>query len=216
MYLIADQQERLYEESINNLNTHETIQDFLSPTISKDSPSRSTTTKTGASLSIKCPDFKISTEKNEIIDCIKVYHDSHEICHVLVFYYILECLEIGDWINLKHISLILDSNETTNYEAIDKWLLSQFINATFDFLDLFRYEWFATLIFNEFLIKYFRDDVFFEYLYKYMEKLQSYLPISIYNYLLEELRPRKTVINKTLIFSFLKVLKNYFLNNRLQ
>ena len=195
IYLTADYQERLYEDSLNSLNTPEVNPaEFLSPTMPIDSKVRNAnSTKSASQLSSKMPDFKISSEKNEIIDAIKVFYDSHDICHVLVFYFILECLELADWVNLKHISLILDSSETSNYESFDRWFLSIFINSSFEYIDLFKYEWFASLIFNEFLIKYFRSDVFYEQLYKYLDKLYSHLPSTTFLYVMEELKPKKTV-----------------------
>lgn len=183
-YLIADHQERLYEDTIETLNSSsEPTTPIVFSEFSKiESPFEQ---------QAKIPNFTISEEKNQVIESIRQFNEGNELTTVLTLYYILECTETSDWVNLKHtINLVKYPYDN---EGFEKWFLLQFITNISQSIDNFKQEWFSSLIFDDFLLKNLKSDAIYEMIYKYVDKLFTYLQPAVLFRILEELKPRKQV-----------------------
>lgn len=89
----------------------------------------------------KLNEIKISKEKVEILEHIKIrfIYESDVQC-VLTLCYTLECIELKDLTNLKHILSILkypDNNNNNNIN-FEKGFLSQFISNLCENIDYLR------------------------------------------------------------------------------
>ena len=136
-------------------------------------------------------EVKISQEKVEILEYIKKFNNQHDICCVLTLYYILECVELNDWNNIKHILPILRYPENNN--NFEKLFLSQFITSLSEHVEYLKVDWISKLVFDDFLVKNIKLDISYELVYKLMDKLFNYLSHETYFHLLDELKPKKTV-----------------------
>ena len=96
-------------------------------------------------------EVKISQEKVEILEYIKKFNNQHDICCVLTLYYILECVELNDWNNIKHILPILRYPENNN--NFEKLFLSQFITSLSEHVEYLKVDWISKLVFDDFLVK---------------------------------------------------------------
>jgi hypothetical protein len=88
----------------------------------------------------KLNEIKISKEKVEILEHIKRFIYESDVYCVLTLYYTLECIELKDLTNLKHILSILkypDNNNNNNIN-FEKWFLSQFISNLCENIDYLR------------------------------------------------------------------------------
>jgi hypothetical protein len=183
-YLIADHQERLYEDTIETLNSSsEPTTPSVYSEFGRGEPP--------LSQLIKIPNFTITEEKSQVIEAIRQFNEENEIACVLTLYYILECIETSDWVNLKHVIHLVKYPQSN--EGFEKWFLLQFITNTSHNLDNFKQDWFSSLIFDDFLLKTLKSDSVYEMIYKYIDKLFTYLQPAILFRILEELKPRKQV-----------------------
>jgi hypothetical protein len=133
---MADYQERFYDDSLNSLTLLDydnTITINLEMTASTSSE-YSSTSKTSNKLN----EIKISKEKNEILEHIKRFINESDVCCILTLYYTLECIELKDWNNLKHILSILKYPDNNNNINFEKWFLSQFISNLCENIDYLR------------------------------------------------------------------------------
>lgn len=198
-FFIADYQERIYDDSLNNTNNEyygTSLSDNTSINVSLELPSLTLET----SSKNKLGEVKLSQENLEILDSIKQFNNESELCCVLTLYYALECAELKDWNNLKHILPILKFPEFLNAN-FEKWYLSQFISSLCENIDYLKIEWICKLIFNEFLIKNTKSDVGIELIYKFIDKLFNVISSEMYIYLMncEELKPKKAVSYENLL-----------------
>jgi hypothetical protein len=188
---MADYQERFYDDSLNSL----TLLDYDNTiTINLEMATSTSSDYSSASKNInKLNEIKISKDKVEILEHIKRFINESDVCCVLTLYYTLECIELKDWNNLKHILSILKYPDNNNIN-FEKWFLSQFISNLCENIDYLRIDWIHKMIFNDFLIKNLKADGF-DLVYKFIDKLYNIIPHDFYSYLIncDELKPKKIV-----------------------
>ena len=202
---MADYQERMYEESINILNFehHSGVNSLISQNATQVENNINTNKLSELFLSNesklhleiyyknKSTESFINEEKLEILECLKKFNAEFNLCCILTIYYILECIDLNDWINIKLILPIVKFPDNNN--NFEKWFISQFISSLCDHIEYLKIDWICKMIFNDFLIKYIKSDISYELVYKLMDKLFNLLPHEVYTTLLDEIKPKKSV-----------------------
>ena len=183
-FFIADYQERLYEESLNS----------LSSSLSLDYENTAMSAEIADLKNNKLNEIKILKEKVEILEFIKKFQNESDVCCILTLYFVLDCIELKDWNNVKHILPILKYPDN-NSSSFEKWFLNQFISNLYEHVEYLRVDWISKLIFNDFLLKNIKTEVSFELIYKFLDKLYNIVSHDIYSFLIncEELKPKKMV-----------------------
>lgn len=220
-YFITDYYEKLYDDSLEALNT--TTATPSTPSLLTTSPILGTThtspivtgpASSAASTALASTKtsppivLKISTRKLEIISSLKIKIVENELCSVLYLYLVIACIEINDWVNLRVLlpAVRYPENNTLFFE---KWFLYQFFHMVTDksVIDQFKHDWFVTLVFDEFLFVLLQQkdaqaatnpailnssNMLYEQIYRLIEKLYpNHLFVSNFARFIEVIKPKK-------------------------
>jgi hypothetical protein len=213
-YLISDHQERLCEESLKKLNSHQfnvhdefaalnIPYDTFTPTsvtpkietkINYETLSAnliSMTKQSMASFEYIFENREHDSEREQVLEMIRLSNETSDFCSLLVLYYIIECIDSSDLLTLKYLLSI--ARMPINNPNFEKWFLCQFISSLCENPEAFKHEWFQKLIFEQFLVKLLKSDFNFEIIYKLIESVHQHISTNMFSHLLDEVKPRKNV-----------------------
>jgi len=230
-YFITDYYEKLYDDSLEALTTATPTLPTpslltTSPTIfaAHSSPNLSSTTSVANVKSSPPLVLKISTRKLEIISSIKLKTSENELCSVLFLYFVIACVEINDWINLK-VLLSAVCYPKNNEPFFERFFLYQFFNMLADksVIDQFKHDWFVSLIFDDFLFVLLQQkdaqagtnpdllnssNVFYDQIYKLVDRLYpNHLFINNFTRFIEIIKPKKMVSFSLYSYLFILLFK---------
>jgi hypothetical protein len=215
-YSISDYQERLCEESLKKLNLHQfNVHDEFAalniPYETTTMTSNSVTPKVDTKMSYETLSANLisltkqsmasheyineytkqDNERDLALESIRQSNETSDFCSLLVLYYVIECIDLNDWLTLKYLLSI--ARIPTNNPNFEKWFLFQFSSSLCENLEAFKHEWFQKLIFDQFLIRLLKSDFTYEIVYKLIESVQPHLSTSMLTHLLDDIKPKKTV-----------------------